>query len=116
MHFLIERIRYLRAWLAWYRATQRRAAGLEALFTEERPRRTPPVLMFPDGAFLPPASIIPLHPVKVGRQAGWVAAINDTVAWLEANGWYGTPRGRLQQYAAFLLERREAYERQGAPS
>lgn len=33
MRFLIERIRYVRAWLAWQRSIRQRAVGLEALFT-----------------------------------------------------------------------------------
>lgn len=70
--------------------------GVESLFTES------------------PLAVTSLDPANVGRQRMWMAAVTDTVAWLEANGWSDVGRGDLQRYAAYLLEKRAAYERQGA--
>lgn len=90
-------IRRLRALFS--RRNRAQPAGLEALFT------TPPAC--PD----PLLKVSWLDPSDVGRQASWGAAIHETVAWLEANGFADVGRGDLQRYAAFLLERRAAYER-----
>lgn len=87
--------RFRQALLRWL--GQPEPTGVEALFT------TDPLL-----------SVTSLDPSEVGRQRIWVAAVNDTVAWLESSGWAGTPRGDLQCYAAWLLAKRAAYERQGA--
>ena len=81
---------FRRALLRWIARTPE-PAGLEALFTEPLPTDA-----------------------EVGRQASCGAAIHETVAWLEAHGFADVGRGDLQRYAAFLLERRAAYERQGA--
>lgn len=48
-------------------------------------------------------------PSAVGRQATLAAQITDVVAYLEAEGWH-EDRGRLQRYAAWLIEARMAYE------
>lgn len=55
-------------------------------------------------------------PREVGRQRIRGAAILDVADWLWANGWADVAAGDRQQYAEWLLEQREAYERQGAPT
>lgn len=55
-------------------------------------------------------------PSTVGRQEKFGAAILDVADWLQASGWSEAPAGDRQQYAAWLLGMREAYERQGAPT
>ena len=71
---------------------QNELAGVEALFTEPLRR----------------------DPAEVGRQRTLSAQIRDVVRWLERSGWAGWDRGRLQQYALYLLEQRAKYERPGA--
>lgn len=86
---LLANLRGVQAWIAWVRLVREGdIAGAEALFTER------------------------LDPVEVGRQASEGAAILDTVAWLECSGFVDEDRGHLQQYAAWLLAARAAYERQ----
>lgn len=57
----------------------------------------------------PLLTVSSLDPVEVGRQAVRGDAILDVVAWLRANGWQDDA-GRLQRYAAWLIEARMAYE------
>lgn len=83
-------------WLAWARRVRRGdIAGAEALFAD------------PD----PLLVATQLHPAEVGRQERFGAAILDTAAWLEANGFGDLDYGERQVYAMWLLETRDAYER-----
>lgn len=82
--------RFRQAVLRWL-SSRPDPAGIEALFVE--PARSS---------------------ASVGRHERFGAAILDTADWLEAHGWRGVGAGDRQVYAAWLLERRAAYERQGA--
>lgn len=55
-----------------------------------------------------------LDPAEVGRQEQFGPAILDAAAWLEASGWADVEAGERQIYASWLLQRRDAYEQQGA--
>ena len=101
MHFRIRH--YLRAWLAWARATRQQPNGLESLFTAPEPMCPIPI---PNCGSCRP---IPLPPVGVGRAGSRGESILDVVDWLRSQGWQDDA-GYLQQYATFLLSRRAAYE------
>lgn len=118
MHFLIERIRYVRAWLAWVRSTRQEVAGLEALFTAPEPSECPiPIFNCETCRSVAPRSrASSLYAPEVGRQTVEGDAIKDVVLWLEASGFAGVSRGWLQCYAYWLLKKRAAYEQQGAPA
>ena len=83
---------FRRALLRWIGEPE--PAGPEALFADSR------------------LDVTPLDPAEVGRQERFGAAILDTAAWLDANGWAGVCAGDRQVYAAWLLAARAAYERQ----
>lgn len=57
---------------------------------------------------------LPLDPAEVGRQAIRGDAILQVADWLAVSGFADVQAGDRQQYAEWLLEQREAYERQGA--
>lgn len=52
-----------------------------------------------------------LDPTRVGRQAVEGDAILDVSAWLASSGFADMPAGERQQYAAWILKTRAAYEK-----
>lgn len=115
MSFLITRIRFLRAWLAWARSSSQQPTVLEALFAAPTPSECP--LPLPDCETCGPdplAVVSSLDPIGVGRQQKRGEAILDVAAWLEASGWADVAAGERQQYACYLLRARADYERGGA--
>lgn len=88
--------RFRQALLRWLKSDPD-PSGVEALFTD------------------PLLTVSSLDPREVGRQERRGGAILETAAWLEAAGWHDVETGDRQRYAAWLLEQRDAYERQGAP-
>ena len=105
---------------------RRQVAGLEALFTDDaayeadtRAYEAAMARLAARGADCPLldcgtcerlTKVSSLDPRDVGRTTSQGEAITDVMLWLECSGWYGDDRGRLQQYALWLLERRAAYE------
>lgn len=126
MHFLIERFRFLCAWWRWVTRKRRQVAGLEALFSDDaRYAEDTAALRAFDRRRETSACPIPLpncetcrpEPVDhrdVGRGDLRKETIAEVAAWLETEGWAGEDAGRLQVVAAWLIKRREAYERNGA--